>query len=174
MATFNDGQDGCGKEYKSTEPVRIRHSGRPLTPQSRMVEAAGDTTVNAYTANRLRMALKSPQKLLSIVPVSTVSKFFRVLAAGPDFPVPRAAPDTAARCAGTAARDHLPTRAGFPNEPIRAHVRSPLRRGSAQAPRASRSGPVSISRARREFPQTDRSRTLSDRSCCRRVGADAS
>jgi hypothetical protein len=67
----------------------------------------------------------------------------RALAAGRNFPVPRVAPDTAATVrwdSGTG----TPDEGRFsPNEPIRAQVRSPLRRGCAQAPRASHPEPPS-------------------------------
>ena len=100
-------------------------------------------------------------------------KFFWALEAGRIYPVPRAEPDDAAAARWDSGPVQPPTRAGFPNEPIRAQVRSPSprRRGCAQAPRASRPEPTvattapparSAARqffeARREFPQTDRSR----------------
>jgi hypothetical protein len=96
-------------------------------------------------------------------------KFFRVLAAGRIFPVPRAAPDTAAAVrwdSGPGPR----TGAGFPERPNRTQVRSRSQRlrassssvtpGTTVATTAppARSAARQFFEARREFPQTDRSR----------------
>ena len=131
--------------------VRLTYSPvQPRTPRARLDTTGTRSPLpSANSQNQLRFARWAP-------------KFSGVLAAGRIFLVPRAAWDAAVTARPIPPETTRDEGRFSRTSPIRAQVRSPLRRGPARAPQASRSGPVSSSTIFQGSPRISPDRPLSD------------